>query len=123
VTGGYVYRGPIASLRGRYFFADYGRARIWSTVWDGSLPSSFNGRNYSSLVDHGDDPAFAPDEGGIDSISSFGEDSDGNLYVLDLGDGEVFLLPEPNVDLALWTAIGVGLTCDSFRRKRRLRRN
>jgi hypothetical protein len=123
VTGGYVYRGPIASFDGRYFFADFGRGRIWSAIWDGSPPDGFDGGNYSSLVDHGDDPAFVPDEGSIDSISSFGEDSDGNLYVLDHGDGEVFLLPEPNVDFALWTAIGVGLVCDSLLRRRRIRRS
>lgn len=95
VTGGYVYRGPAPSLRGRYFFADYVRGRLWSAVWNRSSPASFDGRNYTSLIDHGDDPAFAPNVGTIGSISSFGEDADGNLYVLDLDDGEVFVLPEP----------------------------
>ncbi len=106
VTGGYVYRGPVASLRGRYFFADYSRGRLWSAVWNGSAPATFNGRNYTSLVDHGDDSAFAPDTGTISSISSFGEDSDGNLYVLDLNGGEVFVVPEPKGDLVLWAAVG-----------------
>jgi len=96
VTGGYVYRGPAPSLRGRYFFADFGPGRLWSAVWNGSSPATFNGRNYSSLVDHGNDPDFLPDEGQIGAISSFGEDTDGNLYVLNHGDGEVFLLPEPD---------------------------
>lgn len=95
VTGGYVYRGPAASLQGRYFFGDFGRGRLWSAVWDGSSPATFDGTNYTSLVDHSLDPAFTPDVGTIGSISSFGEDADGNLYVLDRADGEVFLLPEP----------------------------
>jgi hypothetical protein len=70
-------------------------------VWDGSDPVTRDGTNYFDLVDHVDDPDFDPDVGTIDSISSFGEDTDGNLYILDLG-GEVFLVPEPeNVWLSL----------------------
>ena len=30
VTGGYVYRGPIPSLQGKYFFADFTSNNIWS---------------------------------------------------------------------------------------------
>ncbi len=119
VTGGYVYRGPVASLRGRYFFADYARGRLWSAVWNGSAPATFNGKNYTSLVDHGDDPAYAPDTGTISSISSFGEDSDGNLYVLDLSGGEIFVVPEPTGALALWA--GVGATALLGGRRRKLR--
>ena len=119
VTGGYVYRGPAASLRGRYFFADYSRGRLWSAVWNGSAPATFNGKNYTSLVDHGGDPAYAPDTGTISSISSFGEDSDGNLYVLDLNDGEIFVVPEPSGALALWA--GVGATALLGGRRRKLR--
>lgn len=94
VTGGYVYRGPVASLDGRYFFADYGAGRLWSLVWDGSDPSVFDGTNYADLTDHTGDPSFTPDVGSLDSVSSFGEDDAGNLYILDL-DGDVFRLPEP----------------------------
>ena len=32
VTGGYVFRGGLASARGRYFFGDYCTATIWSFV-------------------------------------------------------------------------------------------
>jgi hypothetical protein len=95
VTGGYVYRGPITSLRRRYFFADFGTAHLWSLRYDASPPSSFNGTNYTDLRDHSTDPAFTPDVGSIDSVSSFGEDDSANLYVLDLYDGDVFRLPEP----------------------------
>jgi hypothetical protein len=102
VTGGYVYRGPITELRGRYFFGDFIRGRLWSAVWDESDPSGFDGTQYTDLRDHADDPAFDPDGGTIDSIASFGEDDDGNLYVLDLA-GEVFLVPEPS-PAASWIA-------------------
>jgi len=94
VTGGYVYRGPVAELSGRYFFADFGTANLWSLVWDGSSPATFDGTNYTDLTDHSGDPRFTPDAGSIGLVSSFGEDDAGNLYVLDLG-GDVFALPEP----------------------------
>ncbi len=87
VTGGYVYRGPIASLQGVYFFADYVTERIWSVVFDGSAPSTHNGTNYTSFTDW--TVALDPAVGTINSISSFGEDNAGNLYIVDLG-GEVF---------------------------------
>jgi glucose/arabinose dehydrogenase len=99
ITGGYVYRGPASELDGRYFFGDYATGRLWSLVWDGSDPVSFDGTNYTGLTDHGSDPLFAPDAGTIDNISSFGEDDAGNLYVLDLDDGEVFRVPEPDANL------------------------
>ena len=96
ITGGYAYRGPVPELAGRYFFADFSTARLWSLRWDGSAPSSFDGSNYTELTDHTGDPRFTPDLGSFGAISSFGEDDRGNLYLLDLYDGEVFQLPEPN---------------------------
>jgi hypothetical protein len=95
ITGGYVYRGPLQALQGRYFFADYGTGRLWSLRYDGSPPSAFDGTNYTGLTDHTGQPEFTPDVGGIASVSSFGEDDAGNLYVLDLFGGEVFVIPEP----------------------------
>ena len=94
ITGGYVYRGSVAALTGRYFFADYGVGRLWSLRFDGSNPSTFDGTNYTELTDHTGDPAFTPDVGQINLVSSFGEDALGSLYVVDL-DGEVFYIPEP----------------------------
>jgi hypothetical protein len=88
VTGGYVYRGPVAEIRGQYFFADYSSERIWSLVYDGSEPGGFDGSNFTDLIDR--TVELAP--GGsldINQISSFAEDDSGNLYILDLG-GEIF---------------------------------
>ena len=101
ITGGYAYRGPIPELAGRYFFADFSTARLWSLLWDGSDPSGFDGSNYTSLSDHTGDPNFSPDVGSFGAVASFGEDDLGNLYLLDLNDGEVFQLPEPAGPLAL----------------------
>jgi glucose/arabinose dehydrogenase len=94
VTGGYVYRGPIAELQGRYFFADYATERIWSLVYDGSDPATFDGTNFTELLDRTDE--LAPPDAAIDSISSFGEDAAGNLYIVDHG-GEIFRIVEVGV--------------------------
>jgi hypothetical protein len=91
VTGGVVYRGPIASLQGRYLFADFFTARVWSLRWDGSDPALFDGTNYTDFVDFGDDPRFVPDAGVLAQVTSFGEDAQGNVYLTCLG-GDVFRL-------------------------------
>ncbi len=89
VIGGYVYRGPVPSLQGRYFFADNVIPQVFSLVWDGSDPSLNDGTNFTDLVNHTGTPEFTPDAGTIDGPSSFGEDAAGNLYLVDL-DGDVF---------------------------------
>ncbi len=97
VTGGYVYRGPIAAFQGLYFFSDFCRSFIHSLRFDGTNPPD--------LTDWTGTPEFTPDVGSIDSVASFGEDGAGNLYVVD-HDGEVFRVPEP--DAALLALAGVG---------------
>ncbi|MCW5767479.1 MAG: PQQ-dependent sugar dehydrogenase [Phycisphaeraceae bacterium] len=82
VTGGYVYRGPICDLRGTYFFADYCSNRIKSFRYNGVSVTEFTDRTVQL------DP---PGTVAINSITSFGEDNQGNLYIVD-GGGEVFRL-------------------------------
>lgn len=94
VTGGYVYRGPIPSLQGKYFFADYVTERIWSVTWDGSSPSTFDGTNYTDFTNW--TATLVPPVGTINNISSFGEDFFGNLYIVDLG-GEVFRIIDDSI--------------------------
>ncbi len=107
VSGGYVYRGPIASLQGVYFFADYVTENIWSFRYDGANLADFTNRTAE----------FAPDVGSIDGISSFGEDALGNLYLVDLG-GEVFqIVPEPG-SLVLLAAAGLTWWFVGRRRRR-----
>ncbi len=68
VTGGYVYRGQqISSLVGEYVFGDYGSGRIWT------LTEGPGGWSRSELFDTSL------------SISSFGVDEDGELYVVNHG--------------------------------------
>lgn len=81
ITGGYVYRGAVAELSGTYFFGDYTAGKIWSFRYEDGTIRQFTDRTTQ----------LAPEFGGIDSISSFGEDAAGNLYIVDL-DGEVFRL-------------------------------
>lgn len=67
VTGGYVYRGDqIASLQGYYIYGDYCTGDIWALSYDGSVVTD------NMLLT----------ESGL-SITSFGEDLAGNLYILD----------------------------------------
>ena len=75
VTGGYVYRGKEnPDLYGRYIFGDYCTGRIWSFKLENGKPVGFiNLRN--KIKKHSSDiPLF---------ISSFGEDSSGELYIVD----------------------------------------
>ena len=67
VTGGYVYRGDqVASLQGYYIYGDYCSGNIWALAYNGSVVTE-----NILLVDSGL------------SITSFGEDPAGNLYILD----------------------------------------
>jgi uncharacterized repeat protein (TIGR03806 family) len=71
ITGGYVYRGAaMPALVGRYLFADYGSGRIWRLVDNGS-----GGFTAQELLDTSL------------SIASFGQDKDGELYVVDIAGG------------------------------------
>ncbi|MFN0012319.1 MAG: PQQ-dependent sugar dehydrogenase [Phycisphaerales bacterium] len=80
VTGGYVYRGrQVRAWHGRYFFADFVRPRLFSGVVSGGVWGSFLDV-YSILNPPG--PATS-----ISSISSFGEDAAGELYIVQYGSG------------------------------------
>jgi glucose/arabinose dehydrogenase len=67
ITGGYVYRGPsISGLSGRYVYADYCSGKLWTLATSGGAP-----RDVSSVVS----------DAGVRSITSFGQDGSGILYV------------------------------------------
>ena len=66
VTGGYVYRGArLPSLYGAYVYGDFCSGKIWALRYDGGTVTE-----HMELVDSDL------------SISSFGEDRDGGLYIL-----------------------------------------
>ena len=82
ITGGYVYRGEsIPLLRGAYFFADFCSAKIWSLRYDGLDVSDFQER--TAELDPGNGLV-------IRGINSFGQDAEGNLYIVNRFDGQVF---------------------------------
>jgi len=77
ITGGIVYRGKaLPNLTGLYFYADYCTALLRSFRWD---------RAQGAAKDHWDwKKALDPKER-LSQISAFGEDHDGELYILSLG--------------------------------------
>ncbi len=104
VTGGYVYRGDIPELDGHYFFADFVTDRLWSLKFNGDDQADFDGTNFTEFTDWSErinNGLTGQSAGEIPGISSFGEDADGNLLVVNLS-GSVFRLnsittavPEP----------------------------
>jgi len=76
ITGGYVYRGSIAALRGHYFYSDYctGFLRSIRVANDGTVAE----RQTWNV-------------GSLGNVTSFGVDAAGELYVVS-GSGRVFKL-------------------------------
>jgi glucose/arabinose dehydrogenase len=72
IIGGYVYRGATASWQGKYIFADYGRDDIFALTQNGS----------------GFDRVVIFHREGL-GPASFGQDHNGELYVLGLNDNTV----------------------------------
>lgn len=67
ITGGYLYRGTtLPSLVGSYLYADYCSGEVWA------LARSASGWSSTLLMQSGH------------SVSSFGEDTNGELYLVDL---------------------------------------
>jgi uncharacterized repeat protein (TIGR03806 family) len=70
-TGGFVYRGSaIPNLQGRYVFGDFGTGNLWHIARDTAPTRTLTGADALST--------------GL-QISSFGQDADGELYVVHLG--------------------------------------
>jgi glucose/arabinose dehydrogenase len=74
VTGGYVYRGSNAALRGRYIYGDYCSGNIWSFKISGGKATGLRRERFR-----------------IAGVSSFGEDIAGELYGVSHG-GTIYRL-------------------------------
>ncbi|MFN0204795.1 MAG: PQQ-dependent sugar dehydrogenase [Planctomycetota bacterium] len=100
LTGGALYRGcQIPDLRGSYFFGDYVSAQIFSLKYDGTTVTNLTNRTAQ----------LAPGGGmGISTIVNFGEDAHGELYICDLGGGEVFKIVPVTPVIVGVTSYGVG---------------
>ncbi len=133
--GGYVYRGPIPELKGKYFYSDFVTGRIWMLDFDRNAdPSTFHGTNgvlkdvtllWSQKIIDQAVTNYTGDINlntlsGLDHIVSFGEDNLGNLYLVDFGygssfdgqytanAGEIFeVVPDPALT---WTNLGSSVT-------------
>jgi glucose/arabinose dehydrogenase len=80
IIGGYVYRGSaIPALQGKYVFGDYAAGKIFTLDFNGTTASNFS-----------DITAVLFPSGGLSNPSSFGEDANGELYITDIGSGQVF---------------------------------
>ena len=80
VTGGYVYRGArIPELAGRYLYGDFCSEFVRSFLYDGSTATD--------RLDHSSE--LVPGGG----ISSFGEDANGEIYVLTIEGGVFRIAP------------------------------
>ncbi len=78
ITGGYVYRGAaIPALRGYYLYADFASGHVWAMRGPEGEPGLLEGA-----------------DGRIGSISSFGEDARGELYITSL-EGNVYRIVAP----------------------------
>ncbi len=85
ITGGYVYRGRKLGTpyRGRYFFADFVQGRVWS------LALAIDAAGEARASDRIDHTAELGGRSMLGTISSFGVDADGELYVVSYSLGTV----------------------------------
>jgi glucose/arabinose dehydrogenase len=82
VTGGFVYRGSaIPWLYGTYIFGDYCSSKIWSFRYENGQVQEFTDRTAEL------EPAGSLT---INSITSFGQDAAGELYIVDPSGGEIY---------------------------------
>lgn len=97
--GGYVYRGcAIPSMQGTYWFANYNSGTFWTLNYDRDAPPGPGAvSNLTTQIAIGS---------GIGSVTSFGEDADGEIYFTTLG-GMVFRI-EPVTP----TVAAADLDCD-----------
>lgn len=82
ITGGYVYRGAlIPSLRGQYLFSDYCAGFVYAFDADDAVPGTL----ISPMPTRLDLRMEANSGFAINNVISFGEDADGEVYILDAG--------------------------------------
>ena len=79
ITGGYVYRGSaLPSLAGIYFYSDYCNGMVEGFRYPGGQPA-----DWSALIRPGP------------NVSSFGQDANGELYIIQLSGSVWRIVPAP----------------------------
>ena len=96
VTGGYVYRGSAlgSAYRGRYFYADFCAGRVWSMAL--TINGTTGEATGSNLIEH---TAELGGSASLGSISSFGVDAYGELYVLSYTSGTIWRISPPRATI------------------------
>lgn len=80
ITGGFVYRGPVKVLYGKYLFADWANPQVWTIqVKSGKATNYKNWTRELKLREHK-----------IYKISSFAEDHKGEVYIIDYVQGALY---------------------------------
>ncbi len=82
ITGGYVYYGTeTPELYGKYLFADYVSGKVYAMEYNGGISAN--------------DPVQLHDQPGL-NISSFGQDNDGEVYLLDAASDRIYKFEQAN---------------------------
>ena len=91
ITGGYVYRGASlgAAFRGRYFFADFVRSRVWS------LALTIDAAGEARASDVREHTAELGRRAQLAGVSSFGVDAAGELFIVSYNRGVVLKVVGP----------------------------
>jgi len=103
VTGGCVYRGTClpSNINGTYFFAEYCSNILWSFKYVGGSVTQFMNRTAE----------LAPGGGmSINSVTSFGEDAWGEVYIVDQG-GEIFRIVPRGPQHSIGASPRIGTNC------------
>ncbi len=91
ITGGFVYRGAALNpmFNGRYFFADYVAGRVYT------IGVSLDARQEATAVDMLELTTMLGGTSELGLISSFGVDSEGELYLVSYSRGRILkILPQ-----------------------------
>ena len=92
ITGGFIYRGRAlgSAFVGRYFFADYIAGRVWSLMLNVN-----GGTGEATVAQVTEHTAALGGTSQLGFISSFGIDTDGELYIVSHDRGRIFKLIAP----------------------------
>jgi len=87
-----VYRGAAlpAMFRGRYFFADFIRGRVWSIAL--TVDATTGEARAADLIEHTAELGGAAQLG---NVSAFGVDADGELYIVNYAAGRILKVIGP----------------------------
>jgi glucose/arabinose dehydrogenase len=88
ITGGFVYRGPITELQGKYIYADHIFHRVNTLNFNrDTLPQNFVGNNVTNFTNATTQFNNSIVGGGtLSYVTSFAEDAAGNLFIVKMAD-------------------------------------